>query len=201
MSQNYSHINKVCWCKHGKCQKYSFMCRTRASLCSVTFDASSSSSMHDFGLGDCETVSAEYMEVVWFFPCFRGVFWGADYLRGADISQGITVKNQTVPRPTCWLPLPFKLAPMIGVAMGPDPPTDMVAMDTDFCVCPCSMLPGSTPGIPAVGEDSMLLCGDAGDWDPKPVMEPAPKPAPWPITEKIDTNILVTLKTRIWKLN
>ena len=53
-------------------KRSSFMCRTRASLFSV-FSVSSSSCMI-LDLGDCETFSADYMEVVRFFLCFRGGF-------------------------------------------------------------------------------------------------------------------------------
>ena len=88
-SKNCSHIYKVCWCNSQKSwtehQKSSSMGRTRASLCSVSSD--SSSSKRDFRLGDCDTFSADYMEVMQFFPCFRGGFWGA------DISRGITVTH------------------------------------------------------------------------------------------------------------
>ena len=56
------------------------MGRTRANL----FSLSSSSVILD--LGDCETFSVDYMEVIRFLPCFRGGLF-----TGADISPGITV--------------------------------------------------------------------------------------------------------------
>ena len=59
--------------------KSSFMGMNRANLFS---DSSSLCRVYVIlDLGDCETFSADYMEVVRFFPCLRGRFWGADYPR------------------------------------------------------------------------------------------------------------------------
>ena len=54
------------------------MARTRASLYS---DSSLCRICVIFYLGDREAFSADYMEVVQYFPCFRGGFQSADYPR------------------------------------------------------------------------------------------------------------------------
>ena len=60
------------------------MVRTRANLFSDSSSLCRVCMILD--LGDCETFFANYMEVVRFFPCFRG-----GLSAGADISWGIMV--------------------------------------------------------------------------------------------------------------
>ena len=66
-------------------KKSSFMAGTRASLFS---DYSLCRICVILDLGDCEAFSVDYMEVVQYFPCFRGRFWGADYPR-VHIIRGV----------------------------------------------------------------------------------------------------------------